>query len=657
VTDDQRLLAAIVESSEDAILSSTPAGVISTWNRGAEAIFGYKAAETIGQHVSMLMAPGRLEEVKYFVGQILQGTPVSQYQSLCRRKDGRSFPVSVSGSPLIGSAGEVKALSAILRDMSKQKDADDAIRESDERFRIMADGCPAVMWVTDAAGEIQFINRAYRELFGTTYEETAGHKWQIVLHPEDSAEYLDALQCALRDHTPLHAEARARRADGEWRCMSSYGEPRFSTDGVYLGLVGLSLDITERKSAEARLSGVTELLRLAALAGGVGVWDYDVVNNVIVWDEQMFRLYGITRENFGGAYEAWQAGVHPDDRKRSNDEIQLALQSEHDFNTEFRVVWPDGSIHHIRARSVVQRDASGKPLHMIGTNWDITAEKLANERASALAATVSAREARLRAENEARVRSSKLEAVGTLAAGVAHDFNNILASIVGYAELTADTLPEGSEAQHNIAQILAASFRARDLITRMLTFARKGAVNPVPVDMVLQVREALALLRASLDPSIELSFCSTLKPASSMILADPTQITQILMNLCINAAQAMNNHGVVRISLDPAAAIADAPLEFRTGICLVVADEGCGMTPSVAERIFDPFFTTKAPGAGTGLGLSVVYGIVTELGGVITVQSRVKGGEGGKGGDGGEGGDQGTVFRVFLPLARTVTMN
>jgi PAS domain S-box-containing protein len=201
VTDEQRLLAAIVESSEDAIISSTPAGVILTWNRGAEVIFGYKAGDTIGKRLSMLMAPDRLPELAYFAGQVSQGFTVSQYRSLCRRKDGREFQVSVTGSPLMNSAGEVEALSAILRDISKQKDAEEAIHESEERFRVMADGCPAVMWVTNAEGGIQFINRAYRELIGTTYEETEGHKWQVALHPEDSARYVEAFQRAVRDHT------------------------------------------------------------------------------------------------------------------------------------------------------------------------------------------------------------------------------------------------------------------------------------------------------------------------------------------------------------------------------------------------------------------------------------------------------------------------
>ena len=253
VTDEQRLLAAIVESSEDAIISSTPAGVILTWNPGAEGIFGYKAEDAIGRNVSMLMAPGRLPDLASFVGILSQGVTVSQYPSLCQRKNGRTFPVSVTGSPLKNSAGEVEALSAILRDISQRKKAEEALIESEERFRIMADGCPAVMWVTNTKGGIQFINRAYRELIGTTYEEAEGCKWQVVLHPHDAPEYLAAFHRAVERHTPFKAESRARRADGRWRCFESYAEPRFTVHGEFLGHVGISSDITAQKRYQEEL--------------------------------------------------------------------------------------------------------------------------------------------------------------------------------------------------------------------------------------------------------------------------------------------------------------------------------------------------------------------------------------------------------------------
>jgi signal transduction histidine kinase len=232
--------------------------------------------------------------------------------------------------------------------------------------------------------------------------------------------------------------------------------------------------------------------------------------------------------------------------------------------------------------------------------------------------------------------SRKLEAVGTLAAGIAHDFNNILGSIVGFAEMTGDDLPDGSAGKQNIHQILTASFRARDLVARMLAFARQSPVKPVHVDVVAEVREALALLRASLSPGVKLCFESNL--AQATVLADPIQIQQIIMNLCINAADAMNECGTIVIRIDSVWTDSALDSEATSQICLTVTDTGSGMTPEVMERVFDPFFTTKAPNKGSGLGLSVVYGIVTQLQGVIEVKSRAS------------GTGTGTEFKVLLPL-------
>ena len=245
--------------------------------------------------------------------------------------------------------------------------------------------------------------------------------------------------------------------------------------------------------------------------------------------------------------------------------------------------------------------------------------------------------AHMNAEREAKIQSSKLEAMGTLAAGIAHDFNNILASIVGYAECADDDLADSSDAKNHVASVIRGCFRARDLVSRMLEFARERPSNPVQVNIETQVREAIALLRASLRPAIELGYQSSMTEQNATILADPTQIMQVVMNLCINAAHAMDNHGVIGIRIDAASAVEDAPPDQLSGICVTVSDTGSGMTPEVMERIFDPFFTTKAPGEGSGLGLSVVYGIVKGMGGEIKVRSIIA------------SGSNGTQFQVFLP--------
>ncbi len=370
----QRSLAAIVESSQDAILTFTPDGFVVSWNRGAEEIFGYTFAEVIGKHAEMLMAPERLQGLVDLTQRVLQGIHVSQLETLCRRKDGRIIHVSVDGAPITSATGDVVALSVILRDITERhaaeqarallasivESSDDAIHavslegtilswnrgaetlfgyssheivgksgeilavpgcedhvkqwllavgggrairsfdtvlqgkngtvnvslsistirdlagsvvgasviardisqlrkteealhESEDRFRVMADSCPTMMWVTNSEGGNQFINRLYREFAGTTQENVDAGQWQLQVHPDDAPEYFGAWRRAVQERMPFKAEARVRRADGEWRWFGSYAQPRLSPGGEFLGHVGLSSDITERRRAEQAL--------------------------------------------------------------------------------------------------------------------------------------------------------------------------------------------------------------------------------------------------------------------------------------------------------------------------------------------------------------------------------------------------------------------
>ena len=232
--------------------------------------------------------------------------------------------------------------------------------------------------------------------------------------------------------------------------------------------------------------------------------------------------------------------------------------------------------------------------------------------------------------------ANKLEAVGTLAAGISHDFNNILGSIIGYAELIDDELPEGSSGKKNIKHLLTASMRARDLVARMLAFARQGEnCGMMVVDAVSEIREALDLVNVT-EKEFTISLQTGIDAAS--VMAKPGQVQQIVMNLCINAVDAMAQSGEISVYVERATASQCGYDGAASGLCVMVSDRGHGMTPEMQERIFDPFFTTKEPGKGTGLGLSIVHSLVAELGGELTVESRTS------------GDNCGSDFRFILPL-------
>ncbi|MBK1719114.1 sensor histidine kinase [Thiocystis violacea] len=229
-------------------------------------------------------------------------------------------------------------------------------------------------------------------------------------------------------------------------------------------------------------------------------------------------------------------------------------------------------------------------------------------------------ERRAEATVNARLEQSRrLEAIGTLAAGIAHDFNNILGAILGFSELLGEDLPADSPGQRHLGYIQQASFRARDLIARLLTFARAVADSPTPVEVVALAQETLNLLRASFQAGIRLRFEPSV--AAAWVLAEPSQIQQIVMNLCINAADAIGHRqGCIHVVV---ALVPTSGLEMDGDnlVRLTVGDDGEGMPAEVRQRVFEPFFTTKAPGKGSGLGLSVIHGLVGKLGGTIAIDS------------------------------------
>jgi len=349
------------------------------------------------------------------------------------------------------------------------------------------------------------------------------------------------------------------------------------------------------------------------------------VNNIIVWDDDMYRLYGIRREDFSGAYQAWSSCLHPEDKERAEADIRATLSGEREYASEFRIVWPDESVHYLSAVSQTFRDDQGKPVRMIGTNIDLTERKLAEERQAKL--------------TEQLHQSQKMDAIGQLAGGVAHDFNNLLTGIMGSAQLLqfAENLSE--KQKKYVSMILSAAERAGSLTKKLLTFSRSGNKASTTVDCVKIIKDTVEILQHTIDKSITITVEN--RAVQTSIIGDDTMLMNALMNMGINASHAMPSGGTLTFTLanyDLDKSYCEAsPFDIRPGnyLDISVSDTGCGMAPEVVSRIFEPFFTTKEQGRGTGLGLSMVYGTVQEHGGAVTVYSEP---------------GNGTVFHIYLPV-------
>ncbi len=367
------LLASIIESSHDAIMGEDLEGNILSWNRGAELLLGYTGAEIIGKNASVLAPPGCRDGVRKSLITIREGGTVSVVETVRRRKDGRLVDVSLSLSPIRSSLQEVVGVSVIARDIGERKRAEEAMRESEERFRIMADGCPAPMWVTDARGDIQFINRAFRDASGLSLEEMRGRGWQSVLHPDDALTYLSEARRAITEHVPFQAETRIRYADGQWRWAATYAEPRFSPNGAFLGLVGLSPDITQRKQAEEALRESEERFRIMADSCPTMIWVTDAEGENRFSNRTYLEFFGVSYERVGG--NGWQPLIHPDDRAEYIRVFLRAVQERTACTVQARVRRGDGQWRWVVSDAAPRWSPGGEFLGHVGTTADITERK------------------------------------------------------------------------------------------------------------------------------------------------------------------------------------------------------------------------------------------------------------------------------------------
>jgi PAS domain S-box-containing protein len=393
-------------------------------------------------------------------------------------------------------------------------------------------------------------------------------------------------------------------------------------------IAGLSRQLRQVEAGERALRESEERYALAMEGANEGHWDWDLATDRLFLSPKAKMWAGLSTDSAVTTRTAWlaQTVIYPDDRPR----VEAALTDHLEGRTpryecEYRIRQPDGQWRWMLVRGRCLRDATGKPYRLVGSTSDITAEKEAQAAKAHL-------EAQLR-------QSQKMEAMGTLAGGIAHDFNNILGAILGYGELAQQHAAAGSAMRRYLDNVMHAAGRAKALVDRILGFSRSGLGERLPVNVQSVVEETLELLAASLPAGIRLE--RTLAAGDAAVIGDATRLHQVAMNLCTNALHAMERGGVLSVSLERVElgekrSLSRGTLSPGAYVRLIVSDTGTGIPPAVLERMFDPFFTTKGVGEGTGLGLSVVHGIVSELGGAIDVATTA---------------GNGTRFEIWLPLA------
>ncbi|MFZ5663011.1 MAG: PAS domain S-box protein [Pseudomonadota bacterium] len=571
----------------------------------------------------------------------VEGTPAHVVGEFFYTRDGRAFPVEYRASPIVID-GRVRGTICTFVDITERLRAESALRESEARFRNMADHAPVMMWLTDADGRCTYLNRQWYRFTGQSGGEGHGLGWLDAVHPDDRGEAERHFLDANRQQRGFRVEYRLRRADGRYRWVIDSAAPRFGDDGRFLGFIGSVIDIDERREIETRLRDSEARLRLATEAAAIGTWDYNPLTGELVWDARAKTLYGLPPEA-AVDYDLFLRSLHPDDRERVDALVKRTLGAGDDegFDVEYRVVGlQDGRQRWVAAKGRAIAEGDGerrRAVRFVGVVADITERKRYEQELRELNETLEQRvqqEVAVRARTEEALRQSqKLEAIGQLTGGVAHDFNNLLTVIRSslYLLRQHDLAPE--RRARYLDAIRETVDRAAKLTSQLLAFARRQPLQPEVFDAGERVRSSLDLLQATVGSRVVLDV--QVAEDTCYVEADPNQFDTALLNLAINARDAMDGKGTLRIQVEPVDLLpgADGP---RRGpfVAVRVADTGCGIPEAVLPRIFEPFYTTKEVGRGTGLGLSQVYGFVKQSGGEVVVESRP--------------GD-GSAFTLYLP--------
>ncbi|MCX7664737.1 MAG: PAS domain-containing protein [Gemmataceae bacterium] len=519
-------------------------------------------------------------------------------------------------TPQFGVKGEFIGYIAHGVDITAQKNIENSLRQAEKRLYETQELAKLGHWEYEIATNRVEWSPTLCRLYGIDYQNPPSLKQFLeeFVHPDD-LDYVRGIQQKLMQNPSdiVYFDFRINRKNGSMIWVQNKVIASTNSQGQLTHLIGITQEITERKLAEQAIKESQRLLEIAGDVALVGGWDLDLVKNKLSWSKQTYRIHEVP-EDYEPTVESAIQFYAPEAQSIIRNAVEKAMIDGSPWRLELPFITAKGKRIWVMASGQAEIQ-NGKVVRLYGAFQDITARKLAEKEQETL--------------RNQLVHSQRLESVGRLAGGVAHDFNNMLSVIIGNMDLALELVSPNQELYSHLLETKKSALRSADLVRQLLAFARKQPTAPSVIDLNEVIQGMLNLLMRLIGENIQLKWHPM--PNLPKIKIDPIQVDQLLANLCVNAKDAIAGHGIITISTS----LGDSQNNYPKYVELQVSDTGSGIPPEMIEHIFEPFFTTKDVGQGTGLGLAMVYGIVQQNRGYISVNSQV---------------GQGTTFHIFFPV-------
>lgn len=591
---------------------------------------GYTAEEVVGNHITKSLFPAQADAVENMIRSRIQEfkdgkvTTDTFFVTELRqpRRDGTPVTTEIVAHFWINSTTGKLEIHGSTRNIEERKRVENELRESRRRYAALMDRLPGMAYRrrNDSKWTLEFVSSGCAEVTGYTVDELTRNtqiSYADLVKPDESEKLREKWDHVLRARRSFEGEYQILGKTGDWRWVSEKAEGVYDHAGNVIAIEGFISNITARRHAEAE----RERLMSAIEQSSEAITITDPEANIVYVNPAFCKISGYTKEeSIGRNSRILQSGMQS---REFYQQMWAVLQAGKTWNGQFVNKHRDGTLYTEEATISPAFDTNGNIVSYIAVKRDITQQIVSASEKSALQAQV--------------LQAQKLESVGCLAGGVAHDFNNMLQAILGYAEMALEQIPDDQPLRDDILEIKKTALRSMNLTRQLLTFARKQPIEPKETDINEVVDSIMNVLRRLVGENIELVWNPS--PTCAHVLIDKGQFEQIVFNLCINARDAMKTTGRIEISTstheiredDPSRIVGVKPGKY---VEVSIKDNGAGIPSEIKKRIFEPFFTTKPLGQGTGLGLSVVYGIVTQFGGVIHLETEL---------------GQGSDFQIFLP--------